>query len=237
MFCEYLKKDSVLLDEFEVIPLRPDAEPAVEFTPVSWDEYGKRIEASLAKSAKKEREMTAMLDGVLTAGLLAATEKGAVAIALAQIFSGMIPDDEPIHEIPEGWAPVALAINPATGEFLTIAGPRSEPDGRVEALETMLAKWGKDALAHTIGAVREAGRQPMLIDEYVITGPIDEGTCEECRSMIGKRVSSSKTADYLRGIRIRCECVNGCRLTVEHEDEPGASNPPVKNLEEGSEGE
>lgn len=227
-------------------PVSPDedepAEPAIEFTPVSWEEFEERINVALAKSAKKEREMTAMLDAVMEAGLLAASEKGGVAIALAKAFAGMIPDGEPMNEIPDGWAPVALAINPATGEFLTLAGPRSEPDGRVEAVETMLARQLQNAVASTIGAVREAGRpqpKPGKPDctENVITGPIDEGTCEECRSMIGKRVSPSKTADYLRGIQVRCECVNGCRLTVEHGANRWQSVSGSRSLEEGSEGE
>ena len=92
--------------------------------------------------------------------------KGEVAFALAEMFAAMLPDDEPIAEIPEGWAPVALAINPATGEFVTLAGPRSEPDGRVEALETMLARQMQSSVAGAVSAVREAGRpQPKPRDE------------------------------------------------------------------------
>jgi len=94
------------------------------------------------------------------------TPKGEVALALANVFATMLPDGEPMTEIPEGWAPVALAINPATGEFLTIAGPRSGPDGRVEAVETMLARQMQNSVAGAIGAVREAGRpQPKPRNE------------------------------------------------------------------------
>ena len=236
------------------------AEPVIEFTPVSWDEYGKRIEASLAKSAKKEGDMTAMLVAVMAAGLLAATEKGAVALALAKVFAAMIPDGKPMHEIPEGWAPVALAINPATGEFVTLAGPRSEPDGRVEALETMLARQMQASVAGAVGAVREAGRpQPKPRDEarpiakprdlarpqpkpgepdyadYVVAGPLDAGTCESCRNVIGDRVSPNAAGDYLEDLQRDCECENGCRLTVEHEANRWTSALGSRNLEDESE--
>jgi len=91
-------------------PVSPDedepAEPVIEFTPVSWEEYEKRIEASLAKSAKKEREMTAMLDGVMAAGLLATSVKGNYVLALAELFASMIHDEEPMTDIPEDWVPV-----------------------------------------------------------------------------------------------------------------------------------
>lgn len=104
------------------------------------------------------------------------TPKAIVVLALARVFATMIPDDEQLAEIPEGWAPVALAINPMTGEFLTIAGPRSEPDGRVEAVETMFARQMQNVTAKAVGAVREAGRpQPKPMKEgRPIAKPRDE---------------------------------------------------------------
>lgn len=231
-------------------PAEPDpeadepAEPVIEFTPVSWEEYGERINAALAKSAKKEREMTAMLDGVMAAGLLATTEKGPVALALANMFVEMLPNGEPMVEIPEDWVPVVLAINPMTGDFLTIAGPRSGPDGRVEAVETMFARQMQNSVAGAVGAVREAGRpqtkrsdetrpiakprdlarpqpkpgEPDYV-EYVITGPIDEFSCETCRHAVGERVSPNTASDYLEDLQRDCDCENGCRLTVKHPDD------------------
>lgn len=168
--------------------------------------------------------------------------KGEVAFALAEMFAAMIPDGEPIAAIPEDWVPVVMAINPMTGEFLTIAGPRSEPDGRVEAVETMLARQMQGAVAGAVSAVREAGRpQPMPGEpdyaDYVVAGPLDAGTCESCRNVIGDRVSPNAAGDYLEDLQRDCECENGCRLTVEHGANRWTSALGSRNLEEGSEGE
>ena len=139
--------------------LKP-TEAEIEYTALDWGEYQERINASLAKCAEADHKAE-MIDTIMAAGMLAVSSKGGAMIALAELFATMIPDGEPLSEIPEGWAPVALAINPATGEFVTLAGPRSAPDGRVEALETMLAKWGNDSIRHTLGAVRDAGRRTL----------------------------------------------------------------------------
>lgn len=109
--------------------------------------------------------------------------KGEVAFALAEMFAGMIPDGELVHEIPEGWVPVVLAINPMTGEFLTIAGPRSGPDGRVEALETMLARKMKSSLAGAVVAVREAGLPKSESGERCECG----ADLEKCRENMKRR--------------------------------------------------
>lgn len=149
--------------------LKP-TEAEVEYLALDWAEYQKRINASLAKCAAADRQAE-MIDAIMAAGLFAATDKGAVSLALAEVFATLIPDGEPMQEIPEGWAPVALAINPTSGEFVTLAGPRSAPDGRVEPLETMLAKWLKDTVADTLGAVREAGRRPIREEGRSFTIP------------------------------------------------------------------
>lgn len=210
-----------------------EAEP-IEYRRVEPEELIERLTKPLIKADAQAK----MIDRLLALGALAESEKSSVALALAEVFAEMLPDGEQIHEIPEGWAPVALAINPATGEFLTIAGPRSEPDGRIEPLETMLARQMQSSLSGAVGAVREAGRpQPTKVGEFVVTGPIDEGTCEQCRLSIGDKVKPSAEAEYLAEAQRLCECVNGCRLSIEHPDKPGAVSARVKKLEEGSEGE
>lgn len=215
-----------------LVRAKPEVAP-VDFTPVSWEEYGERIRTSLAKSAKKEREMREAIDAVMAAGLFAATGKGAVTIALAKVFAAMIPNGEPMPLIPEGWAPVVLAIDPVTGEFLTIVGPRSEPDGRVEPVETMLARQMQNSVASTLCAVREAGRpKPKPRDEArprpktggsdcveaVVVGPINDQTCEACRAAVGMRFDASGDDECIRDIIRRCECEHGCGLIVADPD-------------------
>jgi len=116
----------------------------------------------------------------------------------------MIPDDVPMHDIPEGWAPVMLAINPATGDFLTIVGPRSKPDGRVQALETMLARQFKSTVGAVVGAVREAGKpQPKPLANL-------EGSCPICRlGEVGKLGDDFECAKCGRLFCGKCGGVKG----------------------------